>query len=451
MKKSQYIKSVLAIVLIFNVSFLFGQYTKLYDFKYNGSDGNSPYGSLIYDGTYLYGTTLLGGTNTKGTIYRIKSDGTGYNKLFDFDGTNGYEPLGALVSDGIYLYGTTLYGGTNNKGVIFKIKPDGTSFSKLFDFGGINGVAPNGSLIYDGTYLYGTTGESGVVGGGLIFKIKPDGTDYTVLMNFGGASCYSPLTTDGTYLYGMTYTGNSIFKIKPDGTNYTQLFHDLGFKAPLGSLTHDGTYLCGTTTQSGINNAGTFFKIQSDGTGYVNLFDFSFTDGKSPNGSLIYDGTYMYGTTIYGGTNDNSGVIFKIKPDGTNYTKLFDFKDTLGSTATRSSLTIDGMYLYGVTTFGGMDNVGVIFKINKNTVATGIQELPTNTQIKIYPNPVDDILNVELLGFYQKVEMQIVDVLGNVIKNSTLNTQHAQIDVSKLQSGIYFLKVGNRVQKFIKE
>jgi len=47
-------------------------------------------------------------------------------------------------------------------------------------------------------------------------------------------------------------------------------------------------------------------------------------DGKSPYSSLYYDGNFLYGMTIQGGVND-SGIIFKIKPDGTGYVKLLDF------------------------------------------------------------------------------------------------------------------------------
>ena len=50
-----------------------------------------------------------------------------YTKLLDFSGTtNGELPQGSLISDGTFLYGMTSQGGTNDMGVIFKIKPDGT-------------------------------------------------------------------------------------------------------------------------------------------------------------------------------------------------------------------------------------------------------------------------------------------------------------------------------------
>src|SRR3990172_3659933 len=100
-----------------------------------------------------------------------------YSKLLDFDGTNGNEPYGSLISDGTFLYGVTQGGGTSGMGTIFKIKPDGTGFSNLYNFAGAaNGSYPKGSLISDGTFFYGMTSRGGTNDSGTIFKIMPDGT-----------------------------------------------------------------------------------------------------------------------------------------------------------------------------------------------------------------------------------------------------------------------------------
>src|SRR4030066_86576 len=81
--------------------------------------------SLVSDNTFLYGMTTWGGTNDMGVIFKIMPDGTGYSKLLDFSGTaNGSYPGGALIYDGTYLYGTTRGGGAG-VGTIFRINPDG--------------------------------------------------------------------------------------------------------------------------------------------------------------------------------------------------------------------------------------------------------------------------------------------------------------------------------------
>jgi uncharacterized repeat protein (TIGR03803 family) len=373
MKKNLY--SFLTLCLL-AVSTLQAQYTKLLDFA-GASNGSNPFGSLLSDGNALYGMTLFGGTNNLGTAFKINPDGTGYTKLLDFAGaSNGSEPRGSLISDGTSLYGMTYLGGTNNQGTVFKINPDGTGYTKLLDFAGAsNGSYPSGSLLSDGTSLYGVTASGGANNLGTIFKINPDGTGYTKLLDFAGASNgrgpLGTLISDGTSLYGMTRDGGTnnlgtVFKINPDGTGYTKLLDFNGAsngKNPHGSLLFDGISLYGTTMFGGTNDLGTIFKINPDGTGYTKLLDFAVaSNGTRPEGSLLSDGISLYGMTRFGGTND-LGTIFKINPDGTDYTILLNFAGSSNGSDPRSvSLISDGTSLYGMTHQGGTSNLGTVFK-----------------------------------------------------------------------------------------
>jgi len=228
----------------------------------------------FFDGIFLYGTALGAGANNKGTIFKIKPDGTGFIKLLDFDGASkGSWPFCSFIFDGTFLYGTTYYGGTNDLGVIFKIMPDGTNYTKLFDCDSLNGRNPYGSLIYDGTFLYGMTYKGGVYDKGVIFKLMPDGTNYSKLLDFNGANgqfpWYTSLLKKGSFLYGMTWSG-------------------------------------------GANGQGVLFKIKTDGTGYSNLYDFTVGEGRNPMGSLISDSSFLYGMARNGGINEN-GTIFKFQ------------------------------------------------------------------------------------------------------------------------------------------
>ncbi|MBI4947900.1 MAG: T9SS type A sorting domain-containing protein [Bacteroidetes bacterium] len=504
------------------------------------ANGITPYGSLISDGTFLYGMTSAGGTGTNpsGTIFNIKPDGTSYSKLCNFAGTtNGSTPNSSLISDGTFLYGMTSAGGTGTActdgcGTIFKIKPDGTGYSKLLDFFGFNGSYPKGSLISDGTFLYGMTVRGGAVNYGVIFKIKPDGTGYSNLHDFDYVSGQNPagsLISDGIYLYGMTggggtgtYPSGTIFKIKPDGTSFAKIFDFQGVGdggQPQGSLIFDGTFLYGMTSQGGIiGTTGTIFKIKPNGTGYVKLFDFTPANGTSPIGSLISDGTFLYGMTLYGGTGTcayyGCGVIFKIKYDGTGYVKLLDFSGSANGIYPHGSLLSDGTFLYGMTSFGGVYNQGTIFKYNLlctsvtnsftitsptcgnnngsvtattgggtspytyswsngNTTATvtgltgsladtiivtitdannctlidtaivqcatGIENYDLQNRFIIYPNPNNGTFAIETKE--KKYELVIANVLGEKIYSSKINLGKSEIDLSNQPNGIYFMQI----------
>ncbi len=438
----------------------YAQYTEIFDFP--SSYSYCSIGPLISDGTYFYGMTKTNGdTNTChpggcGTIFKVKSDGTEYAVLFNFDGINGRMPSGSLISIGNFLYGMTPKGGTHNNGVVFKIKQDGTSFSKLYDFTNTNGKEPVGSLIYDGTFLYGTT-NYGSTGMGTIFKIKPDGTGDTTLCAFQspGINGYYPdgdLIFDGTFLYGMASNGGSgpcsngcgvIFRIKPDGTGDTVMLNFTGANGSFPQNNHlisMGAFFYGMTMDGGSNNYGTIFKIKRDGTGYSKLFDFDPSGGNGLNGSfprasLVSDGTFLYGTTALGGANGR-GVLFKIKPDGTMFTKLIDFGlyPTYGYPS--GPLLCDGNFIYGISTGTSGDGVPAIFKY---ALTTGITENTLETDFTIYPNPSNGIFTIEAKE--NNCFLIITNILGETIYQSEIANQKSSIDLSRQPKGIYSIRL----------
>ena len=453
-------------LLLFFVFFLsigissFAQYTKLLDFD-GTAKGKYPYGSLYYDGTFMYGMTSIGGTSDLGTVFKIKPDGSGFAKLLDFAGTtNGSNPYGNLISDGTFLYGMTVNGGANNFGTIFKIMKDGTGYTKLLDFAGTtNGSNPWGSLISDGTYLYGMTFGGGSSSMGTVFKIKFDGTGYTKLLDFAGLSNgrnpRGDLFFDGTYLYGMTSVGGSdnlgtLFKIMPNGTGYVKLLNFDSItngRNPYGSLISDGTYLYGMTSGSGTkssNSFGTLFKIKTDGTAYARLLEFDgATKGRYPYGSLISNGNYLYGMSFNGGI-DNFGTLFKIMPDGTDFTKLMDFNLTNGQIPWGSLISI-GSSLYGMTAGGGTALSGVLFKYGILTLGTAKNQLQNN--FKIYPNPSSGNFNIEIDENLVGAKGTIYNLLGQKVKDFELKSTTTNQTVNK---GIYLLEIekeGNKTTK----
>jgi hypothetical protein len=86
---------------------------------------------------------------------------------------------------------------------------------------------------------------------------------------------------------------------------------------------------------------------------------------------------------------------------------------------------------------------------------TALIETAENT-VSIYPNPAFDVVNVSITNSNGTVAIEkasITDINGRIIKNLTSVTNN-QINVSDLNSGIYFLNIetneGKTVKKFIK-
>jgi uncharacterized repeat protein (TIGR03803 family) len=253
---------------------------------------------------------------------------------------------------------------------------DGSGFTSLYSFtGGNDGAYPYGDLILSGSTLYGMTWLRGSSGHGTIFSMHTDGSNFTSLYSFtggsDGANPYGSLILLGSTLYGMTVNGGSlsqgaIFSIHTDGSNFTSLYSFTGGSDganPHGSLILSGSTLYGMTSQGGSSNSGTIFSIHTDGSNFTSLYSFTGgNDGANPQGSLILSGTTLYGMTYEGGSSNN-GTIFSIHTDGSNFTSLYSFTGGNDGAGPNGDLILSGSTLYGMTYSGGSLSDGTIFSI----------------------------------------------------------------------------------------
>jgi hypothetical protein len=81
----------------------------------------------------------------------------------------------------------------------------------------------------------------------------------------------------------------------------------------------------------------------------------------------------------------------------------------------------------------------------------GIEEVTSS--INMYPNPVNDKLYIE--AEMEVEEVVVYDVFGRQQKLSAISGQQSVVDVTSLNSGVYFVKVvtrnGEIVKRFVKK
>jgi hypothetical protein len=91
-----------------------------------------------------------------------------------------------------------------------------------------------------------------------------------------------------------------------------------------------------------------------------------------------------------------------------------------------------------------------IFKLSS---AIGIEENALRRAVKIFPNPVVNVLNISSEQLIRTVEVK--DALGNVISNFESNERTVAINTSNYSTGFYFIEVrlenGTTSLKFIKD
>src|ERR1700757_917634 len=87
----------------------------------------------------------------------------------------------------------------------------------------------------------------------------------------------------------------------------------------------------GITGSGGATGNGVIYSINSDGSNYKLLYSFNGTDGGGPAGTLAagLDGK-LYGTTTQGGLN-NAGTIYAYDTLAHTFKKLADMGQTTGT------------------------------------------------------------------------------------------------------------------------
>jgi uncharacterized repeat protein (TIGR03803 family) len=395
--------------------------TVLYSFGANPDDGTFPMGGLLFDPAgNLYGITNGGGQYCEniggcGTVYELSpAVGSGWTEtiLYSFCNTgnpftcpDGSGPLAGLIMDvSGNLYGTTYFGGTSGYGTVFRLSPPSGGIGNwtetvLWNFAPNeknNGSAPGfGKLNMDGAgNIYGTTSQGGLKNRGIVFELSPAGDgsyNASILHSFSGPDGALPqygvaINKTGN-LYGTTQLGGNpactggaggcglVYELTASNGKWAESvlykFNGITGLYPISPISiDDGGNLYGTFEAGGkagcfLGTCGGVFKLapKAGGGGTKYTFLFSGQDGGAPTSGVLIGNNNLFGTTANGGP----GVVFTLK--GQNETVLYNFCSLpncadgygplFGTLADRSGL------LYGVTSEGGANGLGVVYSLTK--------------------------------------------------------------------------------------
>jgi uncharacterized repeat protein (TIGR03803 family) len=259
----------------------------------------------LYDGkSPLYGVTPFGGgTRFQGAAFQLTPDGNSWDfqTLYTFcpDGGNcvdGAVPSGPLLPDASgNLYGMTYGGGSNTRGTVYRLSQSGGIWSEsaLYSFcqqaNCVDGEQPYGTLALDGSgNLFGTASAGGgscsqnSAGCGVAFKLAPNGQSWqqTVLHSFcsqakcadGGTPMDGPFVAANGDLVGTAQFGGNassqgvVWRLS--GGQFQTLHKfckggDCGKgENPAAVLVPDASgHLVGTTQYGGPNFGGVIYEI----------------------------------------------------------------------------------------------------------------------------------------------------------------------------------------------
>ena len=332
----------------------------------SGSDGQNPNAQLTVDARgNLFGDTYAGGTTGFGTVFIMRRNSLGvWNEkvIYNFTGgSDGAHPQATLALDSKgSLYGTASGGGISGVGclagfgcgTVFRLTPQSGgqwTESTLYRFHGV----PDGGFPLAGLVV----GANGVLFG---------------TTNLGGANAYG--TVYALHQVQGVWTEKILHSFNLDGTDGT---------SPVVGMTADvagnlyGPAIAGGSTLSGCGGAGCGVIFELIAPTWKEKILYSFTggnDGGAPATNLIFDNSgNLYSTAAWGGTSGTGcggfgcGVVFELENNGGGgWTEKTLHSFGIGTDGT---LPYGGVIfgadgnLYGTTYQGGMNNLGVVYRL----------------------------------------------------------------------------------------
>lgn len=168
---------------------------------------------------------------------------------------------------------------------------------------------------------------------------------------------------------------------------------------------------------------------------------------------MIYDGTWLYGSgSLSNPDSPVTGTLFRIKPDGTDFTLLYGMTELEGESPRDQLLMLNGA-LYSAARFGGINGAGTIFRFD--LLGTGIATTTAPVGWSLYPNPARSAITFHWDRPAPWISLEVRDVQGRTLLTmaGTGAADHV-VDLSGLADGIYAVVVhdaeGMATQRFVK-
>ncbi len=202
-----------------------------------------------------------------------------------------------------------------------------------------------------------------------------------------------------------------------------------------------------TLTLTGPSNA--WFAI-----GFGNL-DMGGTDVFRTNGSTIVD-AYSSGNALPAQDSSQDWNLVSNTVSGSNRTIVATRANNTGDSndhifnASAGSLSV--IYAKGSSTNyayhggnRGFTTLSVTLGISENKLLS----------FEMYPNPVSDVLNIQLPTGTDKAEVGVYDYTGRLVSIKTISSNDSTLDVQNISKGIYIIRATTNskigVQRFIKK
>ncbi len=111
-----------------------------------------------------------------------------------------------------------------------------------------------------------------------------------------------------------------------------------------------------------------------------------------------------------------------------------------------------GTYYAQVFAAANVWNATNCYTLQVQTGTAGTQEIsttPSDITVNVFPNPVQDKVNIYLLGDNARKQMIVTDARGRTIYQQQVTDMITTLDMQKLPAGVYVIKIVNAEGKIL--
>jgi uncharacterized repeat protein (TIGR03803 family) len=471
-------------------------------FQLLASTGSGPVGNLLWFNNKFYGMTDAGGANNLGVIFEWDPVTNIYTKKYDFNTITGGNPVSSLVENNGMLYGMTRNGGSLGLGTVFQFDPATNNYTKQSDFTGINGRNPTPKNELTKVPVEVALGMPGACQAYAPVIINNDNNNEWVPVVDASGMAVAEIRANGNNLGTVTasvFVNNT--GVREDGAHRLYLDRNItitpqfqpttavdvrlyirgeelealknatnsnGDPAGITNITELGVYKnsdgCGSTLEKGASQLIATpeswiddYVITTSVTSFSTFYFANKSSAVLPLSILQFSAELADDDALLKWTTDNEvntkDFVIERSTDGVQFTALG--KMDAANTAGRHD------YSYTDIRIHVLGSPVIYYRLQQRDIdgKTEYSKLVTvsldaaGEYMKVYPNPVDRQLNVEIGAAYsERITWKMIGMSGANMLNGqrtiAAGTNMLQIDVSRLSKGVYLLELkGDKLQK----
>ena len=162
-------------------------------------------------------------------------------------------------------------------------------------------------------------------------------------------------------------------------------------------------------------------------------------------------------------TGGGRGIRVYLSSDGVNWERasedeFWDCADCQRGDVNSVEIMLTDVYIKFTSGFKASDGTSQYSRLHNidvwgvpGTISSNRSISRESNKLNIYPVPAKDYFYLDLAADATNSELQIVDIVGKTVHSCVVYQQKSPIDISHLNSGIYFVQISHDQSRYVKQ